>query len=209
MEGVSRTKTGLVVDALDENVDAISDETVDKVATKTKTPKVGRLLSPLVHKAAKDSSSRERRRGRRRKRRSPSLRQVYRGSDTQDTSSKPTASPQFGQLKRKGASRIDGPQLLGVYGRQLDAASDPLAITGVKKQRHDDLYDPNESSLEQSEIQSRLRLWQERQEQIERQEQELRAMMREEQAQRAFGDRFWGCIQPLMVDGKKKPILTM
>ena len=99
-----------------------------------------------------------------------------------------TASPQFGQLKRKGASRIDGPQLLGVYGRQLDAASDPLAIMGVKKQRHDDLYDPNEvsslrlglfgsdsnpfcqSSLEQSEIQSRLRLWQERQEQIERQE---------------------------------------
>ena len=90
----------------------------------------------------------------------------------------------------EGASRIGGPQQLGVYGRPLDATFDPSAIMGVKKQQHAEVHDPNEvsapssgprnsgsdlhcfcqSSLEQSEIQSRLRLWQERQEQIERQQ---------------------------------------
>ena len=88
--------------------------------------------------------------------------------------------------KHKGAARIDGPQLLSVYGRALDAAVNPSVIMGVHEA---ELYDPNEvsvlhsrcyftyelngtiqSSLEQSEIQSRLRLWQERQEQIERQQ---------------------------------------
>ena len=46
--------------------------------------------------------------------------------------------------KHTGAARIDGPQLLSVYGRALEAVVDPLVVMGVHEA---ELYDPNEVTV--------------------------------------------------------------